>query len=513
MSCDDARAAQGAHPTPIEDRGIEMIDTPAASKQLKLVVIGAGMAGLLAGIRLKEAGFDDFLIFEKADRVAGTWRENRYPGLTCDIPSHAYTYSFAPNPNWTQRYPPGPEIYDYFSGLVGRYGLDAHIRFGKEVVSSVYQDGGWTLRTQDGEETRADAVIVATGLLHHPKYPDIEGRDTFAGRTIHSARWEDDAPLDGRVGVIGSGSTGVQIVAALAGTSQSLKHFQRTPQWIMPTVNTQFSEEERAAFHADENLLRSLHMTPEMEQGMRYFIRAVMDASSPEMAIIEGVALKNLEDNVQDPMLREKLRPNYRAACKRLIMSPDYYRKVQLPGVEVVVDKIDRIEPAGIRTIDGTLHEIDTLVFATGFHAQNFMRPMNVVGRNGTRLNDLWDHRPSAYLAIAVPDLPNFFLLNGPSAPFGNFSNIEVVERQMNFVMQMLDLLRAGEARGITVKRDAMARYDDELIEAVKGTIWSTGCSSWYLDADGIPTIWPFTFDDFIERTSNPRREDLELTH
>ena len=479
---------------------------------MRIVIVGAGMAGLLAAIRLKEAGYSNFVVCEKADEIGGTWRENRYPGLTCDIPSHSYTYSFEPNPEWSQQFPPGPEIFDYFARIVDKYDLHGLIRFNQEVVSSVYEDGGWTLTMASGATEGADAVIIATGVLHHPRYPDIAGLDQFEGALFHSARWDPSVPLDDRrVGVIGNGSTGVQIVSALAGRASSLKHFQRTPQWILPAANTPFSEEERAAFRSDPELIRRLHNTPEQQERLRFFSRAVTNADSPEMAMFEQYALMNLENSIKDPVLKEKLRPTYRAACKRSIMSPDYYGKVQYPGVEVVTERIEAVEAAGVRTEDGVVHGLDVLVLATGFKADAFMRPMNVVGRGGVKLNSLWERRPSAYLALSIPDFPNLFLLNGPSAPFGNFSAIDVAERQMHYVLQLLDLLRSGQAREVSVSGAAMADYERDLIEATKSTIWASGCKSWYLDADGIPTIWPWTYDAFIERTLTPELEAFDL--
>ena len=479
---------------------------------MRIVIIGAGMAGLLAAIRLKAEGYANFVIYEKADRIGGTWRDNRYPGLTCDIPSHAYTYSFAPNPEWSQRYPPGAEIFDYFANIVQTYGLAGDIQCNHEVVSSLYENGAWTLTTAAGATETAEVVIVATGVLHHPKYPDIEGLGRFEGAMFHSARWDGSVPLDGRrVGVIGSGSTGVQIVSALAGRVARLTHFQRTPQWVIRTENPSFTEAERAAFRSDAELIRQLHHTPEFQEGLRFFSRAVTDANSPEMAAFEAVALQHLETSIRDPVLKEKLRPSYRAACKRMIMSPDYFEKVQDPSVEVVTDRIAAVEAQGVRTEDGVLRELDVLVLATGFHADQFMRPMNVVGRGGAELNARWARRPSAYLALSIPDFPNLFLLNGPSAPFGNFSAIDVAERQMAYILKLLQPLREGRCREVSVSPEAMATYDQEVIAATKGTIWSSGCKSWYLDADGVPTIWPWTYDAFVERTAEPRFEAFDL--
>jgi cation diffusion facilitator CzcD-associated flavoprotein CzcO len=489
-----------------------MTTSATPHRDLRIIIVGAGMSGLLAGIELKKRGFEDFVIYEKAAAVGGTWRENRYPGLTCDIPSHAYTYSFAPNPDWSRRYPPGPEIFAYFERVADEFGLDTHIHFDKEVTSAVFEDGGWTVGTSDGESARADAMIVATGILHHPFVPEFAGMADFAGAMFHSARWDDAVALEGkRIAVIGSGSTGVQIVSALAEQAETLFHFQRTPQWITPTQNPAFTDEDRAAFRADPSLLHALHDAPELQQGLRMFTRAVTDIDSPELAMIEAYTLANLENSVADPILREKLRPDYRAACKRMIMSPDYYQKVQLPSVEVVRTPIERFEPTGIRTTDGELHEIDVVVLATGFQAANFMRPMNVVSRTGTSLNALWGRRPSAYLAVSIPDFPNFFMLNGPSAPFGNLSSIAVAEYQMALVMRLLDMLGSGEARQISVSQQAMEDYNRELIEASKSTVWASGCNSWYLDPDGVPTIWPYSLDRFIEETATPKLDRFEL--
>jgi cation diffusion facilitator CzcD-associated flavoprotein CzcO len=227
--------------------------------------------------------------------------------------------------------------------------------------------------------------------------------------------------------------------------------------------------------------------------------------------MVEQVALANLENSVADPVLREKLRPNYRAACKRLILSPDYYEKVQQPGVEVVREDIAAVEPEGVRTRDGRLHPLDVLVLATGFKTDQFMRPMTVTGRGGVSLDTLWARRPSAYLALSIPDFPNLFLVNGPSAPFGNYSSIGVAEQQVDYILKLLDLARSEGAREVSVKAEAMAAYDAQVREAAKGTIFASGCSSWYLDADGVPSIWPWTYDHFTERMAAPDVESFEL--
>ncbi|ANI79350.1 flavin-containing monooxygenase [Sphingobium sp. EP60837] len=479
--------------------------------RLRCVIIGAGMAGLLAGIRLKEKG-DQFVIYEKGDKVGGTWRENRYPGLTCDVPAHAYTYSFAPNPEWSQFYAPGPEIQHYFERIADDYGIREHIRFGTEVAACRYFGGLWHITLSDGSTDVADVVIAATGVLHHPRTPDIPGLNSFAGDCFHSTRWDDTVPLDGRrIGVIGNGSTGVQIVSALSERASRLVHFQRSPQWIMPVQNFIYSETDRHAFRSDVSNIDAIRFGQDYWGGIRRFNAAIIDADSPEMAEIEAIVLRNLEESVTDPELREKLRPSYRAACKRLIYSPNYYAAVQRPNVFIETGPIERVEPEGVRMRDGTLHALDLLVLATGFHADRFVRPMIMTGRDGADLNQAWAVRPTAYYAITIPDFPNLFLLNGPTAPVGNFSLIDIAERQWAYIDQLLDLLRQGQCSAVAARHDALADYEERRITAARHTIFGSGCTSWYLDAHGVPLTWPWSYDRFAEAMAAPKLSDFEL--
>ena len=482
-------------------------------RPLRFAVLGAGMAGLLAAIRLKEAGDTNLTVYEKGDRVGGTWRENRYPGLTCDVPSHSYTYSFAPNPDWSRYYAGGSEIQRYFESITDRYGLREHIRFNTEVSSCRYLDGRWHIATADGAGDIVDVIIAATGVLHHPRMPDIEGIDRFNGPCFHSARWPDGLETSGRrVGIVGNGSTGVQLITALAGEVSRLVHFQRTPQWIVQTADFPFTDEDRATFRADPVKLRGQRNSGEYWEGYLRFNRAILDIRSPEMAQIEALALKNLEDNVRDPALRQKLRPVYRAMCKRLIFSPNYYEAVQQPGVSVETGRIARIEPAGIRMSDGGLYELDIIVLATGFQVERFVRPIQVVGRNGVMLDQLWRDRPKAYYAITVPDVPNFFMINGPTGPVGNFSLIDVAEMQWAYIEQLVALLREGRAKEITVRREALTDYDERRAAAAMTTVFASGCKSWYLDTHGVPQTWPWTYTHFSEVMERPKLEDYELS-
>jgi cation diffusion facilitator CzcD-associated flavoprotein CzcO len=478
-------------------------------RALRFAIIGAGMAGILSAIKLKEAGVTDFTVYEKADRVGGTWRENTYPGLSCDVPSHLYSYSFAPTPEWSHRYSPGQEIQGYFERVAREHDIARHTRFNDAVVSCRFEGGRWRLETAGGHRDDVDVVIAATGVLHHPRLPDFEGLDDFDGAVFHSSRWDHEVVLDAaRIGIVGTGSTAVQMVSALVDRAAQLTLFQRTAQWIMPQENPPYSEDEKSAFRSDPDRLAELRAN--LTQMFDTFANAIVDADSPEMKMIAGMCRENLENSVRDPELREALRPDYQAACKRLIISPDFYDAIQRPNAELVTEGIECVEKAGVRTRDGRLHELDVLVLATGFKTDAFMRPMTVIGRDGETLAEAWSERPTAYMSISIPGFPNFFMLNGPNGPVGNFSLIEVAELQFSYIMQLVDPLRSDGYREVCATREAMEQHEAARVKAAEKTVWVTGCRSWYLDDRGIPATWPWSFDRFRSEMQAPRPAAFE---
>jgi cation diffusion facilitator CzcD-associated flavoprotein CzcO len=478
-------------------------------RALRFAVIGAGMSGILSAVKLTEADLHDFTVYEKAERPGGTWRENTYPGIACDVPSHLYSYSFALAPDWSHRYSPGAEIQAYFERVARLHNIEDHIRFDDEVTSCEFVNGRWQLTTANGHRDEVDVVIAATGVLHHQNLPDFPGLDRFEGAAFHSSQWDHTVELDdARVGVIGTGSTAVQIVGAVIERVAKLTLFQRTAQWIMPQDNPAYTDDEQATFRDDPQRLAGLYS--ELSQQFDVFANAVVDADSPGMKIVENLCRDNLENSVRDPDLRERLRPNYRAACKRLVVSPNFYDAIQQPNAELVTDGIDQIEAGGVRTRDGRLHELDVLVLATGFKANAFMRPMHVKGRDSETLSQAWADRPTAYLSISIPGFPNFFMLNGPNGPVGNFSLIEVAELQFGYIMQLVERLRSGDCREISAKRTATEDHEAARTEAAKNTIWSTGCRSWYLDDRGIPAVWPWPFDRFRAEMDAPQLDAYE---
>lgn len=480
---------------------------------MRFAIIGAGMSGILAAIKLHQAGNGDVVVFEKAERIGGTWRDNRYPGLACDVPAHAYTYEFAPNSEWSSFFVGGPEIQAYFEKVVDDYGVRPFIRFDSEVTAVDWTDEGWRIEIADGHVDYADVVIVASGVLHHPNIAEIPQLESFAGRAMHTAQWDEKLDLGGkRIGVIGNGSTGVQMVAHLGLEGYDVVHFQRTPQWIMPAPNFPYSEEDKAAFRASVAAIDAVRYHPEFLASVDRFTIGVTDMNSPQMAEIEGICRDNLEQNVHDPVLREKLRPTYKAACKRLIYSSTYYDAVQLPNVEVVVGSIDTVAPEGVVMEDGTLHKCDILAIATGFDADRYIRPAKVTGVGGIALDDVWAERCAAYLGIAVPDFPNMFFLNGPTSPLGNFSLIDIAECQWRSIEQLIAKVVSGEAKTVAIRHDAFAKQEAARVEAHRNTIWSSGCTSYYLDKTGVPIVWPWTYTRFREDTKVPDFAAFEMS-
>lgn len=491
----------------------ENLGTNKTSKRNpKVVIVGAGMSGLLAAIQLHEAGISDVSIYEKASKVGGTWRDNRYPGLSCDVPAHAYTYSFEPNPDYSHRYARGNEIFQYFERVAGKYNLYEKIRFDSELIKAEYKEPRWTLETKGGEMVEADIVICASGVLHHVQYPDIEGLELFDGPMFHSARWDDAVDLSGkRVGLIGTGSTATQITPQLQKITNKLVLFQRTAQWIYPTPDRAYTETHKERLRRHPWLARWLRVFYLKVFFDWFFAKAVI-GNKLMLGFITWTCRHNLESKVKDPVLREKLRPSYQAACKRLIFANGFYEALQEPNMELVTESIERFESSGIRTEDGRLHELDAIVLATGFKPHNFMRPMEMIGENGLTIDDAWENGVHAHRAISMPGFPNFFMLIGPNSPIGNWSLITIAEAQMGYIMQLVNLWREGKVTAIRPRADATQKFNQALQDSMRGTIWMSGCKSWYIDKHGNPAMWPWSIERFREDMKTPRLSEFDLT-
>ena len=478
----------------------------ARTAELESCIIGAGMSGLLMGIRLQKAGMR-FRIYEKATSVGGTWRENTYPGLSCDVPSFFYSYSFEPNLDWTHRFSPGPEIREYLERVAQKYDLVKQISFGETVTSARYEDGGWTIETSGGGRVRADVLIDATGPLHIKNIPQIPGLESFEGTMFHSAEWDHDVDLTGkRIGVVGNGSTGVQMMEPLSDLASQLTMFQRTAQWIFPVGNKLYSERER-------EWTRRL---PILAKLTRAVFKRLFDVASVGV-VKDGIWRRRMARGcreylaaVKEPELRRKLTPDYEPGCKRLILSTNFYPTLEKDNVDLVTEGVDYIEPRGIVTADGQLHELDVLVLATGFRPHEWGID-NVVGADGASLKEAWARGPRTYRSVTMPGFPNFFMIVGPNSPIGNISIIDVSETQTKYILDCIRLLKREEGRALTPKPEAAEVFQASLREAMKGTIWVTGCDSWYLDPDGVPTLWPWSAKRFHQVMRSPDFSDFDL--
>jgi cation diffusion facilitator CzcD-associated flavoprotein CzcO len=470
-------------------------------REPRIVIVGAGMSGLCQAILLDRAGFRDVTILEKADRPGGTWRDNRYPGLTCDVPSHLYQYSFDLNPSWSRVFSPGPEIQNYFEQSARRHNIERMIRYRAEVVDAHHTAQHWRLTTHDGETLDADFVILATGFLHRPRTPDFVGMSDFAGRMVHSARWSEDIDVSGkRIAVIGNGSTGVQLISAVAGVAAHATLFQRTPQWVARLPNPSIPPAARALLSRSRLLSRALRRAE--DESFKIF-SVFLTRPGLRRRLVNRGCERNLA-SVADPSLRAKLTPDYRPGCKRLIIHPDFYRQVQRSDVSVETAAIDRFEERGIRTADGRLHEADIVVLATGFNAHDYVRPATVRTHDGHALDDVWSAGPRAHKSVAVQDMPNLFMLLGPHSPIGNFSLVQVAEAQAAYVLRWITRWATGEYDTLRPTAVAIDAYLEHIRRGLPGTVWTTGCTSWYQGPDGLPELWPYLPQDYLRLLNAP---------
>lgn len=480
-------------------------------RQPRIAIIGAGMSGIAAAVKLERAGYGDLTVFEKADRVGGTWRENTYPGLSCDIPSRWYCFTFALRADWSHRYPYGPEIQAYLESVAEEFGVTARTRFNTRITELRYEQPRWRLTTDSGTREHFDVVISATGVLHQPQYPAIEGLDTFAGACFHSAHWDHDVDVAGkRVGVIGAGSTAAQIVGAITDEVARMSVFQRTPQWMAPLPQKAYSPRWNALLERFPVLQRlSYHFY--LQVLVRTFAAATVGNKFMQRWV-SRLCRKNLEENVPDPELRARLTPDYQAACKRLVVCSDFYPAISRPNARLVTEGIERIEPGGVRTRDGELHELDVLVLATGFDASAFILPTRVIGENGADLESRWHGSPRAHRAVAVPGFPNFWMLEGPTGPVGNLSLTTISEHQADYVIAMLDKMKTEGLSAIAARESAFENYNAAMAEAIKGTVWWTGgCDSWYFDDSGTPNIYPWLPTRYLKDMRHPDFDEYEL--
>jgi cation diffusion facilitator CzcD-associated flavoprotein CzcO len=473
---------------------------PGDDALLPVLIIGSGFAGLGAAVKLKEAGIDDFVILERASGLGGTWRDNTYPGCACDVQSHLYSFSFAPNPGWSRLYAPQAEILAYLEACAERYGLRPHLRFDAEVIEARYDEAGarWVVKTRGGQRFHARAVIAGMGGLSNPSIPELPG--TFEGPAFHSARWDHSVCLEGkRVAVVGSAASAVQLVPAIAPTVARLDLYQRTPSWVLPKADRPLAAWERRLFAAwpwTQRLARAL-ISALLEIRVLVFTRL-----TALMALVAWQVRKAIDRSISDARRRALVTPHYTPGCKRLLLSNDWYPALARRNVEVIDTPIRELARHGVVTADGTLREVDVIVYATGFKVQEPVPRGTFFGVGGVDLVEAWREGPEAYLGISVAGFPNLFFLMGPNTALGHSSVLLMIEAQLAYVLAALGTLKQTGAQTLDVKAEVQHRYVDELQRALSHTVWASGCRSWYLNQSGRNTaLWPGSTFSYRRRT------------
>jgi cation diffusion facilitator CzcD-associated flavoprotein CzcO len=480
------------------------------TRPLRVAVIGAGMSGVFIGYHLKKAGYE-LTIYEKRGAVGGTWDANTYPGLHVDVLTRNYEFPFARSHHWSKHYAPGGEVRSYLQDFARAQGLTRHIRFNTEVTSAVWrEDGRWEVELDDYTRSEFDIVVAATGFLRVPRTPDVPGVTDFRGRQFHSSAWDhaiDPEDRSIRYAVVGTGSSGVQIVSALGKAGHDVTHFIRSPQWMQVKPNPMYKLWEKLVLRIPPLARRYDQMMAER--------RVKTDGNEvwklvpgPDREQMNRRFAKMLEDEIPDPILRAMFTPQEPPGVKRIAKTPDYYRVVQQDNVHPVFHGVQRVEPTGIVDDEGTLHEADVIVWATGFHAHAYMRPMAVTGVDGLSLNDAWSNGVTAFRAIGVPKFPNFFLLCGPFAPINSLTIPTTLAHEVGYLMRLFDVIReTGKAYAPT--DEATGHFLQEVAAALPGTTFAEG-DNWYSQKVGVPIIWPFTRAKHEEQYQTLSMQDFD---
>jgi cation diffusion facilitator CzcD-associated flavoprotein CzcO len=474
---------------------------PTTTDVLDVAIVGAGFAGIGAAIRLRQQGTERIAVLEKAAGIGGTWWHNTYPGAACDIASHLYCYSFEPNPNWSRKFSPQAEIQAYIEHCAAKYDVRRHVRLNTAVNACRFDEAAacWRLALQDGAELLAHHVIFATGGLHLPAWPEIEGMADFAGPSMHSAQWDHQVDFAGkRVAVIGSAASAIQLIPELAKVAAHLDVFQRTPNYIAPRRDRAFRPWEQALF-ARWPWWNRLYRKWIFLRG-EWLIFPIVKSKGPSRwrRRVERLLRRHIRGSIADPDVREAMIPHYPAGCKRLLIADNFYEAMNRPNVSLVTAGIQRIERDAVVSADGIRHPADIIVYATGFDLENYMRQVEVVGPGGARLSDIWADLPCAYKGGFVPGLPNFYLTTGPNTGVGTTSVVFMIEAQLNLILEAISL--AGRKRLIEVTADANRRYNERIRAALQNTVWAGDCKSWYKRADGeISSLYPYNARTYLK--------------
>ncbi|GGC68563.1 flavin-containing monooxygenase [Undibacterium terreum] len=468
---------------------------PQAQKRHEVIIIGSGFAGLCMAARLKRAGIDDFLILEKDKEFGGTWRVNHYPGCACDVPSHLYSFSFLQNPEWTRKYAPQNELLDYTCRAAKELGLMPHLQLDTALLSADYDEeaGLWRLHTSRGELS-AKNLVAGMGALGRPSIPNLPGLENFQGKIFHSQQWDHSYALkDKRVAVIGTGASAIQFVPEIAPEVAQLDLYQRTPPWVLPRP-------DRAISNAERWLLRHVKASQWAYRALNYARnewRYVAFGKPTLMLATQKLALGYLRKQIRDPELRRKLTPDYVMGCKRILLSNDYYPALARPNVTVHTSGIREIRAGSIIDKDGHERPADALIFATGFDLERVLGPLELRGRGGISLQQAYQNGLDAYKGTSLHGFPNFYMITGPNTGLGHNSMIYMIESAVDYVLQAILSMQKQNIKSLEVKEAAAIDYNRHIQQKLKGTVWSSGCKSWYLNSRGKNlTIWPgYTFE------------------
>ncbi|OBK11837.1 flavin-containing monooxygenase [Mycobacterium asiaticum] len=485
-----------------------------ATLRPRVLVIGAGFGGLAAAYELSRDGLAEVTVLEKANDIGGVWRANTYPGAACDVPSNLYSYSFARKTDWGRRYAEQPDILGYIHDTADRFGLRDLVRTGVEVTSAEYDDATatWRVATSGGEVYEADVLVPAVGQLSRPALPNIPGLDTFAGPSFHSAEWRHDVDLAGkRVAVLGTGASAIQFVPRIRQTAQHVTVFQRSAPYVVPKLDRAYTEKHHVAFQKVPGFAAAMRGAIWETTELLGF---ALTRAKPLARVLHGLALRNLKRHIKDPVLRAKLTPDYPIGCKRVLFSSEWYPALAQDNVAVETDAITEVTPRGVRTVDGqgheVLHEVDVIIYGTGFKATEFLAPITITGREGRNMHTEWAGGARAHLGMAVPGFPNMFLIYGPNTNLGSSSIILMMEQQARYIRQITEaLVRGGVTRAFEVRRDVEEAYDAAVQSRLDSGVWTT-CESWYRTASGrVTTNWPGLVHEYQHRTRTAALDDF----
>ena len=486
----------------------------STAKPLDVAIIGGGFAGIGTAIRLKQKGITNFAIFERDARVGGTWRDNTYPGAACDIPSRLYSYSFAPNPGWSHTYSRSAEILGYIDHMVENFGLASYLRFSHNITGIEFDDkaGLWNIGVEGRKgKVRARTVVLASGPLANASFPAIRGIEDYEGHKIHSARWDHSYDFTGKkVAVVGTGASAVQIIPELVEQAASVKVFQRTPGWVLPRVN-------RRTNAVTKRLYKDVPKTESLARQAWFWghesVALGVVWNTPLTRVVELAGKAHLRAQVKDPWLRRQLTPDFRAGCKRLLMSSDYYPALMRDNCTLVTWPIARISEKGIRTAEGIEHQFDCIVFATGFDVSKTGTPIPVVGRHDRVLADEWSGGAYAYKSVAVSGYPNLFFTFGPNSGPGHNSALVYMEAQIDYLTNAISTIVSQDLGAIDVRRDLQDSYNARLQKRLSSTTWNSGCKSWYLTEDGFnPSMFPGFGTQFANQLAKFDLRDYVVT-